>query len=80
MTTSSATAPVAPARTKPRGHATHRRAIAAFIAPFALLYVAFYLVPIVYAMIQSLMTVERDGTFGVARQVFGGLAQYTLVF
>ena len=52
----------------------------AFIAPFALLYVAFYLVPIVYAMIQSLMTVERDGTFGAARQVFGGLTQYALVF
>ena len=80
MTTSSATAPVAQARTKPRGHATHRRAIAAFIAPFALLYVAFYLVPIVYAMIQSVMTVERDGTFGAARQVFGGLTQYALVF
>ena len=80
MTTTSATAQVVPAPIKRRRHATHRRAIVAFIAPFALLYVAFYLVPIVYAMIQSLMTVERDGTFGVARQVFGGLAQYTLVF
>ena len=80
MTTTSVTAPVVPAPIKRRRHATHRRAIAAFIAPFALLYVAFYLVPIVYAMIQSLMTVERDGTFGAARQVFGGLAQYTLVF
>ena len=80
MTTSSATAQVVPTPSRRRGHATHRRAIVAFIAPFALLYVAFYLVPIVYAMIQSLMTVERDGTFGAARQVFGGLTQYALVF
>lgn len=80
MTTTSATAQVVPAPIKRRRHATHRRAIVAFIAPFALLYVAFYLVPIVYAMIQSLMTVERDGTFGAARQVFGGLTQYALVF
>ena len=80
MTTTSATAQVVPAQSRRRGHATHRRAIVAFIAPFALLYVAFYLVPIVYAMIQSLMTVERDGTFGAARQVFGGLTQYALVF
>ena len=80
MTTTSATAQVVPTPSRRRGHATHRRAIVAFIAPFALLYVAFYLVPIVYAMIQSLMTVERDGTFGAARQVFGGLTQYALVF
>lgn len=51
-----------------------------FIAPFAVLYLAFYLVPIIYAVIQSLLTVERDGTFGAARQVFGGLTQYVLVF
>lgn len=80
MTTTSATAQVVPTPSRRRGHATHRRAVVAFIAPFALLYVAFYLVPIVYAMIQSLMTVERDGTFGAARQVFGGLTQYALVF
>lgn len=81
MTTTSATAQVVPTpSTRRRGHATHRRAIATFIAPFALLYVAFYLLPIVYAMIQSVLTVERDGTFGAARQVFGGLTQYTLVF
>ena len=80
MTTTSATAQVVPTPSRRRGHATHRRAVVAFIAPFALLYVAFYLVPIGYAMIQSLMTVERDGTFGAARQVFGGLTQYALVF
>lgn len=56
------------------------RAIFVFIAPFGLLYVLFYVVPIVYAIFQSLLTVEREGTFGAARQVFGGLSQYVLVF
>ena len=80
MTTTSTTAPVAPVLAKRRGRPTHRRSIAVFIAPFAVLYLAFYLVPIIYAVIQSLLTVERDGTFGAARQVFGGLTQYALVF
>lgn len=57
-----------------------RTAILVFIAPFGLLYVLFYLVPIGYAIYQSLLTVEREGTFGQARQVFGGLSQYALVF
>ena len=80
MTTTSTTAPVAPVLAKRRGRPNHRRSIAVFIAPFAVLYLAFYLVPIIYAVIQSLLTVERDGTFGAARQVFGGLTQYALVF
>ena len=80
MTTTSTTARVAPVLAKRRGRPTHRRSIAVFIAPFAVLYLAFYLVPIIYAVIQSLLTVERDGTFGAARQVFGGLTQYVLVF
>ena len=80
MTTTSTTARVAPVLAKRRGRPTHRRSIAVFIAPFAVLYLAFYLVPIIYAVIQSLLTVERDGTFGAARQVFGGLTQYALVF
>jgi len=40
----------------------------------------FYLVPILYAIYQSLLTVEREGTFGPAVQVFGGLTQYIAVF
>lgn len=80
MTTTSTIAPAATASSKRRGRTTHRRAIAVFIAPFVVLYLAFYLVPIVYAVIQSLLTVERDGTFGAARQVFGGFTQYALVF
>lgn len=56
------------------------RAILIFVAPFGVLYVLFYIIPIAFAVYQSLLTVERDGTFGAARQVFGGLSQYALVF
>lgn len=58
----------------------HRRALAIFIGPFLLLYVLFYVVPIGYAIYQSFLTVERDGTFGPAVTVFGGLTQYIAVF
>ncbi|TFB97035.1 sugar ABC transporter permease [Cryobacterium adonitolivorans] len=58
----------------------HPRAIAIFIVPFAILFTLFYLVPIGYAIYQSLLVVERDGTFGKATEVFGGLTQYILVF
>ena len=70
-----------------RGQATTKRkglsqrgAIITFIAPFAILFVLFYVVPIAYAVYQSLLTVEREGTFGTATQVFGGLTQYAIVF
>ncbi|MFC7527634.1 carbohydrate ABC transporter permease [Actinoplanes sp. GCM10030250] len=58
----------------------HKRALLFFIVPFGLLFAAFYLVPIGYAIKQSLYRVERTGTFGPAREVFGGLAQYQRVF
>ena len=48
--------------------------------PFGVLFALFYVVPIAYAFWQSLLVVERDGTFGKAEQVFGGFAQYVLVF
>jgi multiple sugar transport system permease protein len=60
--------------------AHHKGAITFFVAPFATLFVLFYLLPIGYAIRQSLMVVERDGTFGVPTEVFGGLKQYALVF
>lgn len=71
----------APAAAGP-GHRPRRygRAVAFFVAPFGVLFLAFYLVPIGYAVWQSLLTVERDGTFGAARTVFGGLTQYRQVF
>jgi multiple sugar transport system permease protein len=58
----------------------HPAAIIAFVAPFGLMFLLFYLVPIGYAVYQSLLVVEREGTYGAATEVFGGLAQYALVF
>lgn len=63
-----------------RGRVHHKGAILFFVAPFALLFVLFYLIPIGIAIWQSLLVIEREGTFGEAREVFGGLSQYVLVF
>jgi multiple sugar transport system permease protein len=82
MTTAHAAPAVLATAPRPSGRRPrrHGRAIAFFVAPFALLFGAFYLVPIAYAVWQSLQTVEREGTFSAARTVFGGLAQYERVF
>nr|MDT0660400.1 sugar ABC transporter permease [Micromonospora sp. DSM 115978] len=74
----SATRDRPPARRRRR--VPHGRAIAIFVLPFGLLFAIFYAVPIGYAVVQSLYVVERTGTFGPAREVFGGLAQYERVF
>ena len=70
----------APVSRRTRSSGAQRRAVALFIAPFAILFLAFYAIPIVYAVVQSLLTVEREGTFGRPRQVFGGFVQYEQVF
>ncbi|WP_250030329.1 carbohydrate ABC transporter permease [Paractinoplanes maris] len=62
------------------GAVRYGRAVPFFVVPFGLLFVLFYLLPIGYAIVQSLYTVERTGTFGPAREVFGGLVQYGRVF
>ncbi|MEY2848832.1 MAG: hypothetical protein RI885_1497 [Actinomycetota bacterium] len=82
MTTTSPPTGIAEGRRLPRRRSgiDHRAAIAIFVGPFAVLYLLFYVIPIGYAVYQSLQTVERDGTFGEARQVFGGLVQYAAVF
>lgn len=67
------------AKRKPGG-VKNRRAILLLVAPFGVLFLAFYLVPIGYAIFQSMMVIHRDGTFGAPTQVFGGLSQYVLVF
>ncbi len=67
-----------PARS--RGRIQHRGAILIFTAPFVILFVLFYLLPIGYAIWKSLLVIEREGTFGQATEVFGGLSQYALVF
>ncbi len=56
------------------------RAILIFIVPFGVLFLAFYLVPIVYAVWESLQVIHREGTYGAPTQVFGGLSQYVIVF
>jgi multiple sugar transport system permease protein len=58
----------------------HGRAVLFFVVPFSALFALFYLLPIGYAVVQSLYVVERTGTFGPAREVFGGLVQYQRVF
>ncbi len=80
------TAP-APARADRAGAPRPRRsrvpftsAIVILLAPFAVLFVLFYVLPIVFAIVQSLLVVRREGTFGKAELVFGGFAQYAQVF
>jgi multiple sugar transport system permease protein len=55
-------------------------AILGFLAPFAILFTLFYILPIGYALYESFFKVSRVGAFGPPRQVFGGLTQYTQVF
>lgn len=78
--TLSPTSPVSHARPNRRRGVSHRRAIAIFLAPFGALFALFYLIPVGYAVYRSLLTVEREGTFGAAREVFGGFTQYARVF
>ncbi|MFI7546712.1 carbohydrate ABC transporter permease [Actinoplanes sp. NPDC049599] len=73
-------APPEGGRTKRRVRSGHARAVLFFVTPFGVLFVLFYLIPIGYAIVQSLYKIERTGTFGPAREVFGGLAQYERVF
>ena len=56
------------------------RAVPFFVVPFGVLFILFYLLPIGYAIVQSLYVVEREGTFGPVTEVFGGFTQYRQVF
>ncbi len=69
-----------PPQRKRRMQPTIVRAILIFVLPFGVLFLAFYLVPIGYAVYESLLVIKREGTFGPPTQVFGGLSQYVLVF
>lgn len=62
------------------GAQRHRVAIAVFVGPFVALFIGLYIVPIGYSVYQSLLGVQRDGTFGAAREVFVGIEQYLVVF
>ncbi|HEX5497538.1 MAG TPA: sugar ABC transporter permease [Mycobacteriales bacterium] len=49
-----------------------------FLAPFAIGYAVFYLLPVGYAVYQSLLRVRRvGGVFGTTHQVFAGVSQYS---
>lgn len=63
-----------------RPHVPFKSAIVILLAPFAVLFALFYVLPIVFAIVQSLLVVRREGTFGKAELVFGGFAQYAQVF
>ncbi len=80
MTTTSPPPKVVPRAAPGRLNPKLRGAVIIFVAPFGILYVLLYLLPIAFAVYQSLLTVEREGTFGQAQQVFGGLTQYVQVF
>lgn len=57
------------------------RAAIGFLAPFLVLYAAFFLLPIGYAVYQSLLTTVRTGPLGLggSQVVFAGLANYQTV-
>lgn len=82
MTTTGLTQGVTTARPpkRRRRSSPHKRAIAIFVLPFGVLFTLFYAIPVGYAVWESLHTVEREGTFGKAHQVFGGFTQYEQVF
>ncbi|MDR6199452.1 multiple sugar transport system permease protein [Microbacterium sp. SORGH_AS428] len=68
------------APTRRRTRVPHKAAIAFLLVPFGILFTLFYVAPILFAIVQSTLVVRREGTFGKAEQVFGGFAQYVLVF
>lgn len=76
------TVPAAGAPGRPRGERPGtNRAWLWFTLPFLVPFVLFYLLPIAYAIGQSLTRTERSGgIFGQARTTFAGLAQYGVVF
>jgi multiple sugar transport system permease protein len=63
-----------------RSSAYTRRAAWGFLAPFAVLFTLFYLVPIAYAVWKSFYKIERASVFARPVEVFAGLDNYALVF
>jgi multiple sugar transport system permease protein len=61
-----------------RTRRSDRAAAAGFLAPFVLLFAAFFVLPIGYAVYQSLLKVERSGPLGLggSSTVFAGLSNY----
>ena len=83
MTTASTTAPPPAALDKKTARKRRRtsgpapRTIAAFLLPFFVPFVLFYLVPIIYAIVQSMTVIKREpGMYGRSYTAFGGFEQY----
>ena len=56
--------------------AARRTSIIGFLAPFGILFAAFYLLPIGYALYRSFFVTRREGAFGAATEAWGGLENY----
>jgi multiple sugar transport system permease protein len=68
-------------RRRPSGGGPRAGTIIAFLTPFFLPFVLFYLVPVGYAIWQSFRVIRRSGgQYGTSYTTFGGLAQYGQVF
>jgi multiple sugar transport system permease protein len=68
-------------RARRSGASAHTRRTAwLFLAPFGILFVLFYLVPIGYAVFKSFYKVERASVFSAPTEVFAGFDNYTQVF
>ncbi|WP_436499230.1 carbohydrate ABC transporter permease [Actinokineospora sp. HUAS TT18] len=66
---------------KRRKQVSHRGFILSFLIPFGVLFVAMYLAPIAYSIVESLYTVKRSGLgLGPSETVFAGLDNYARVF
>jgi multiple sugar transport system permease protein len=65
-------------RPRNRRRTHHKAAIVGFLLPFGVLFVLFYLVPVAYAVYQSLFKVSRGGIYGRPELVWAGLEQYQL--
>ncbi|WP_312880587.1 carbohydrate ABC transporter permease [Actinokineospora xionganensis] len=80
------TVPPAPTSTKAGGAkrrkpVSHRKFVVGFLVPFGLLFVAMYLAPIAYAIVESLYTVKRSGLgLGPSTTEFAGLDNFARVF
>lgn len=79
MTPDISTAPRRRGKTRPEisdAERSKRRTVAVLVLPFAVLFVAFYILPIGYSVWQSLFALRRAGAMQPAKQVFVGLGNY----
>ncbi|MEU6196407.1 sugar ABC transporter permease [Streptomyces sp. NPDC047061] len=68
-------------RRRPNGGGPRAGTVAAFVTPFFLPFLLFYLVPVGYALWQSFRVVRRSGgQYGTSYTTFGGFEQYGQVF